>query len=116
MSLSEIYLLEFNLMFPGQDSFIKIRDILAICLASLRPLTLQQIYMYVSSMKEIYEEENSKSSKGRKPPTGSNNYNMSWDEFVANFELLNLWLLPVRADKTVMFFHSTVKDWYVKLI
>ena len=113
MALSEVYLLEFNLMFPSQESFLRIKDILAVCLASLKPLTSVQIFMYVTSLKEIYREGETKSSKNPKSKPLPNSHNMSWEEFVTHFDLLSSWLLPERADKTVMFFHSTVKDWYV---
>ena len=111
MSLSEVYLLEFNLMFPSQESFTRVKDILAVCLASLKPLTPQQIYMYVTALKEFHSNEIPNSSKGGRTKTSPTDHNMSWEEFSTNFELLSLWLLPERADKTIMFFHSTVKDW-----
>ena len=111
MSLSEVYLLEFNLMFPSQESFTRVKDILAVCLASLKPLNPQQIYMYITSLKEFHSNENSNSSKGGRATTSPPCHNMSWEEFLTNFELFSLWLLPERADKTIMFFHSTVKDW-----
>ena len=111
MSLSEVYLLEFNLMFPSQESFLRIKDILAVCLASLKPLTPAQIYSYVTSLKEIYNEEETKPAKSTKLNTVPSSQNMSWEEFLTHFDLLSSWLLPERADKTVMFFHSTVKDW-----
>ena len=111
MSLSEVYLLEFNLMFPSQDSFLRIKDILAVCLASLKPLNPVQIYMYVTSLKEMYNEDETKLTKNNKAKAIPNSHNMSWEEFSTHFDLLSSWLLPERADKTVMFFHSTAKDW-----
>ena len=112
MSLSEVYLLEFNLMFPSQESFTRVKDILAVCLASLKPLTPQQVYMYITALKEFNSSENSNSSKNsRATTTSSTGHSTSWEEFLTQFELLSLWLLPERADKTIMFFHSTVKDW-----
>ena len=111
MSLSEVYLLEFNLMFPSQESFLRIKDILAVCLASLKPLTPIQIYMFVASLKEIYNEDEVNSAKATKTKPVPSSHNMSWEEFSTHFDMLTSWLLPERADKTVMFFHSTVKDW-----
>jgi len=51
LSLSEIYLLEFNLRFPTQDSFSRVKDILSICVASLRPLSLEDVWNCVNSLK-----------------------------------------------------------------
>ena len=93
-------------MFPTQESFIKVKDILAICLASLRPLTLEQVFMCVNSLKEGNAEDEKSSMR-------VNHQSISWDEFLINFDIVSSWLLPGRADKTIMFFHSTVRDWYV---
>ena len=51
VSLSEIYLLEFNLMFPTTESFSKVKDILAVCLASLNPLTRREIFDCVNGLR-----------------------------------------------------------------
>ena len=94
LSLSEIYMLEFNLRFPTQDSFSKVKDLLSICIASLRPMTLQDVWNCVNALKS---DENSF---------------LSWDEFSDRYQLIS-WLLPRRADMTVMFFHSTARDWLI---
>ncbi len=94
LSLSEIYLLEFNLRFPTQDSFHKVKDILSVCIASLRPMSLQDIWNCVNALK------------------CDDNSALAWEEFSARYQLVS-WLLPKRADMTVMFFHSTVRDWLI---
>ena len=113
MSLSEIYLLEFNLMFPSQESFLRVKEVLAICLASLKPLTVNQIYEYTNSIKEAYPNNDNLRSSNANNSNGksSDNTTVTWQEFSTHFEMLSFWLLPERADKTVMFFHSTVRDW-----
>ena len=67
--------------------------------------------MFVASLKEIYNEDEVDSAKATKPKPIPSSHNMSWEEFSTHFDMLTSWLLPERADKTVMFFHSTVKDW-----
>ena len=118
LSLSEIYLLEFNLMFPTLESFTKVKDILAICLATLKPLTLEQIFMCVKSLKESNADDLIKLdtnpdyvSAVTKVSMKTSHQFISWDEFLNNFDMISSWLLPERADKTIMFFHSTVRDW-----
>ena len=51
VSLSEIYLLEFNLTFPTGESFAKVKDVLAVCLASLVPLTKREVYECVNGLR-----------------------------------------------------------------
>ena len=42
-NLFEIYQLAFNLKFGSNDSFVQVSEILSICLASLAPLSLNQV-------------------------------------------------------------------------
>ena len=94
VSLSEIFLLEFNLRFPTQESFSKVRDLLSIGIATLRPMTLQDIWNTVNALRS------------------DDNSALSWEEFSSRYTLIS-WLLPKRADMTVMFFHSTARDWLI---
>lgn len=50
-SLSEIFLLEFNLKFPSLKAFEKVQDILSTALASLVPLTPPEIFHCVNSLR-----------------------------------------------------------------
>ncbi|XP_059092196.1 protein TANC2-like isoform X3 [Tigriopus californicus] len=93
LSLSEIFLLEFNLKFSSLRSFEKVQDILATALASLVPLTPQDLYNSVNAL-------HCSSS-------------IQWGEFLMRFSSLATFLLR-RADDTVMFFHPTFKDWLIK--
>ena len=92
LSLSEIFLLEFNLRFPTQESFLKVKDVLSVCVATLRPMTLQDIWNTTNALR---------SDQGS---------SLSWEEFSARYQLVS-WLLPKRADMTCIFFHSTARDW-----
>lgn len=55
LSLSEIYLLEFNLRFPTLESFARVKEILAIVVASLRPMTLEDIWNCVNALTKSNE-------------------------------------------------------------
>lgn len=44
MSLAEVYLLQLNMRFPTQSSFERVLPLLNITVASLHPLTEQQVH------------------------------------------------------------------------
>ncbi|XP_046809303.1 protein TANC2 isoform X3 [Lucilia cuprina] len=93
VSLAQIFLLHFNLRFPTSCSFEKASPILNVCLAALYPLTLNEIYYTICSMKtdEV----------------------MPWDEFLQRFKLLDGFLIK-RIDNTYMFFHSSFREWLIR--
>ncbi|KAM7355053.1 zinc-RING finger and ankyrin repeat domain-containing protein rolling pebbles isoform 2-T2 [Cochliomyia hominivorax] len=93
VSLAQIFLLHFNLRFPTSCSFEKAAPILNVCLAALYPLTLNEIYYTICSMKtdEV----------------------MPWDEFLQRFKLLDGFLIK-RIDNTYMFFHSSFREWLIR--
>lgn len=93
LSLSEVYLLAFNIQFPTLESFGRAKDILSICVASLRPLTSKQIFDCANALKTSDDI-------------------LTWQDFSDRFSDLS-WLLSVRGDGTVMFFHSSVRDWLI---
>ena len=50
LTLSEIFMLEFNLKFPSSRAFDKVRDILSTALASLTPLTPVELFNSVNAL------------------------------------------------------------------
>ena len=50
VSLSEVFQLECNLKFSSVQAFSKVKDILSVCLASLTPLSVPQIYAAVNAL------------------------------------------------------------------
>ena len=50
MSLSELFLLEFNLKFASTRSFEKVQDILETALASLVPLTPSELFSSINAL------------------------------------------------------------------
>ncbi|XP_060525151.1 protein TANC2 isoform X2 [Cylas formicarius] len=93
VTLSQIYLLHFNLRFPTIRSFEKVTQILSICLAALYPLTLLEIYYSVNAL-------------------FVNNF-LSWKDFLQRFKLLSGFLVK-RLDNTYMFFHPSFREWLIR--
>ena len=92
-SLSEVFLLEFNLKFSTIQSFRKVSDILSVCLATLQPLTMPDIYNAVSA---LYVSSS-----------------FTWNEFLLLFKTLTGYLV-VRRDDSVMFFHPLFREWLIR--
>ena len=92
-SLSEVFLLEFNLKFPSLQSFRKVSDILSVVLATLQPLTLAEIYQSVSAL-----------CVGAGP---------SWPQFCDSFRSLEDYLVT-RRDESIMFFHPLFREWLIR--
>ena len=93
INLSEIFLLQFNLKFPTIRSFEKASPILNICLASLYPLTGE----------EIYEALNS----------GFMYRFIEWDDFMQRMSTLS-GFLNLRQDGTYMYFHPAFREWLIR--
>ncbi|XP_044740746.1 protein TANC2 isoform X2 [Chrysoperla carnea] len=93
VTLSEIFLLHFNLRFPTVRSFDKVVHILSVCLAALYPLTLLEIYYSVNSLLV-------------------DNF-LPYDEFLQRFKQLSGFLVK-RLDNTYMFFHPSFREWLIR--
>jgi len=92
-NLSEVFLLEFNLRFPTSQSFASISNILCICLATTRPLTLEELYLTVNAL-------NVSSF-------------ITWNEFLSLYRPLVRYLVK-RKDDTLMFYHPLFREWLVR--
>ncbi|XP_071101400.1 protein TANC1-like isoform X2 [Haliotis cracherodii] len=93
VNVSEIFLLHFNLKFPSVRSFEKISSILGVCLASLYPLTMEEIYLTVNS--------------------GYIQRFVAWPEFQSRMEVLS-GFLHRRSDSRLMFFHPAFREWLIR--
>ncbi|XP_019768638.2 protein TANC2 isoform X2 [Dendroctonus ponderosae] len=93
VTLSQIYLLHFNLRFPTIRSFEKVAPILSVCLAGLYPLTLLEIFYSVNALLR-------------------DNF-IPWKEFLQRFKLLSGFLVK-RLDNTYMFFHPSFREWLMR--
>jgi hypothetical protein len=92
-SLAEIFLLQFNLKFPTIRSFEKVTSILNVCLATLYPLTVEEIYETVNSA-FVHKF-------------------ISWEEFSARMETLSAFLVR-KQDSTYMFHHPAFREWLIR--
>jgi hypothetical protein len=95
LTVSEIFMLEFNLKFPSSKSFEKIHDILSTALSSLTPLTSVELFHSVNALISEPAEQ------------------LQWGEFLMRFSALAGFLVR-RADDTLMFFHPMFREWLIR--
>uniref|UniRef100_A0AAX7TV94 Tetratricopeptide repeat, ankyrin repeat and coiled-coil containing 2a n=1 Tax=Astatotilapia calliptera TaxID=8154 RepID=A0AAX7TV94_ASTCA len=91
VSLAEVYLLQLNMRFPTQSSFQRVLPLLNVTVASLHPLTDQQ----------LFEVVNAGTLAG-----GS----LEWAEFSQRLEQLSSFLLR-RSDGSRMLNHTSFREW-----
>jgi ankyrin repeat protein len=89
-TLSEIFQLELNLIFPSSNSFSNARLFLSICLATLRPMSLRDIYHCV-----LQQEEEA----------------ISWEAFIQTYYTESVRRFMPQNGDTVTFFHGCFRDW-----
>ncbi|TRZ02768.1 hypothetical protein DNTS_017677 [Danionella cerebrum] len=92
VNLAEVYLLQCNMRFPTQSSFERALPLLNVALASLHPLTDEQIYQAINS--------------------GSVRGTLDWDDFQQRMENLSVFLVK-RRDGTRMFVHPSFREWLI---
>ncbi|KAM4627060.1 protein TANC1 [Discoglossus pictus] len=92
VSLSELYLLQCNMKFMTNSAFEKALPILNLALASLHPMTDEQIFQAINAG-YVYGEQN-------------------WKDFQQRMDLLSCFLIK-RRDKTRMFCHPSFREWLV---
>ncbi|XP_060633367.2 protein TANC1 isoform X3 [Anolis sagrei] len=92
VSLSELYLLQCNMKFMTNSSFERALPVLNVALASLHPMTDDQIFQAINAG-QIYGEQ-------------------QWEEFQQRMECLSGFLIK-RRDKTRMFCHPSFREWLV---
>lgn len=88
-TISEVFLLKLNLIFPTQSSFSIAREIFSVCLATLKPLTLRIIFNCISSLQV--------------------DSTLNWDDFFQAYSQISEFL-PLNTDQTVTFFHNSFRD------
>uniref|UniRef100_W5L4X1 Tetratricopeptide repeat, ankyrin repeat and coiled-coil containing 2 n=1 Tax=Astyanax mexicanus TaxID=7994 RepID=W5L4X1_ASTMX len=92
VSLAEVYLLQCNMRFPTQSSFERALPLLNVALASLHPLTDEQIYQAINA--------------------GSLRGTLDWDDYQQRLENLSVFLVK-RRDGTRMFVHPSFREWLI---
>ncbi|KAM9306007.1 protein TANC1 [Gastrophryne carolinensis] len=92
VSVSELYLLQCNMKFMTNSAFDKALPILNLALASLHPMTDEQIFQAINAG-SVCPEHN-------------------WKDFQQRMDLLSSFLIK-RRDKTRMFCHPSFREWLV---
>lgn len=92
VSLSELYLLLCNMKFMTQSAFDRALPILNVALASLHPMTDEQIFQAINAG-HIHGEQ-------------------GWEDFQQRMDALSCFLIK-RRDKTRMFCHPSFREWLV---
>uniref|UniRef100_A0A8C5AYV4 Tetratricopeptide repeat, ankyrin repeat and coiled-coil containing 1 n=1 Tax=Gadus morhua TaxID=8049 RepID=A0A8C5AYV4_GADMO len=92
VSLAELYQLQCNMKFMTNSAFERSLPVLNVALASLHPMTDEQLFHAV----------NGGSVRGELP----------WEDFQQRMELLACFLIK-RRDKTRMFCHPSFREWLV---
>ncbi|XP_068264377.1 protein TANC1 isoform X1 [Nyctibius grandis] len=92
VSLSELYLLQCNMKFMTNSAFERALPILNVALASLHPMTDDQIFQAINAGQVIGEQQ--------------------WEDFSQRMEALSCFLIK-RRDKTRMFCHPSFREWLV---
>lgn len=99
VTLSEVFQLSFNLRFPTARAFERVQPILSVCLASLNPMSLLEMYHSVNALVVL--------------PAGPSAAPLTWEEFLQRVGLLK-GLLVRRSDDTHMIFHPSLREWLVR--
>ncbi|XP_006880882.1 PREDICTED: protein TANC1 [Elephantulus edwardii] len=92
VSLSELYLLQCNMKFMTQSAFERALPILNVALASLHPMTDEQIFQAINA--------------------GHVQGEQGWDDFQQRMDALSCFLIK-RRDRTRMFCHPSFREWLV---
>ncbi|XP_009637315.2 protein TANC1 isoform X2 [Egretta garzetta] len=92
VSLSELYLLQCNMKFMTNSAFERALPILNVALASLHPMTDEQIFQAINAGQITGEQQ--------------------WEDFSQRMEALSCFLIK-RRDKTRMFCHPSFREWLV---
>uniref|UniRef100_UPI003AABC292 protein TANC1 isoform X2 n=1 Tax=Centroberyx gerrardi TaxID=166262 RepID=UPI003AABC292 len=92
VSLAELYQLQCNMKFMTNSAFERSLPILNVALASLHPMTDEQLFQAINA--------------------GSVQGELQWEDFQQRMELLSCFLIK-RRDKTRMFCHPSFREWLV---
>uniref|UniRef100_A0A8D3AJT3 Tetratricopeptide repeat, ankyrin repeat and coiled-coil containing 1 n=1 Tax=Scophthalmus maximus TaxID=52904 RepID=A0A8D3AJT3_SCOMX len=92
VSLAELYQLQCNMKFMTNSAFERSLPILNVALASLHPMTDEQLFQAI----------NAPFVRGE----------LQWEDFQQRMELLSCFLIK-RRDKTRMFCHPSFREWLV---
>ncbi|KAG9343819.1 hypothetical protein JZ751_013200, partial [Albula glossodonta] len=92
VNLAEVYLLQCNMRFPTQSSFERALPLLNVAVASLHPLTDEQIYQAINA--------------------GAVEGTLDSEDFQQRLDNLSVFLVK-RRDGTRMFVHPSFREWLI---
>ncbi|XP_066521071.1 protein TANC1 isoform X2 [Hoplias malabaricus] len=92
VSLCELYQLQCNMKFPSTAAFERVLPVLNVALASLHPLTDEQLFRALNA--------------------GNLRGVLEWSDFQQRMEALSSFLIA-RRDRTRMFCHPSFREWLV---
>uniref|UniRef100_A0A4W3I013 Tetratricopeptide repeat, ankyrin repeat and coiled-coil containing 2 n=1 Tax=Callorhinchus milii TaxID=7868 RepID=A0A4W3I013_CALMI len=92
VSLAEVYLLQCNMKFPTQSSFERVLPLLNVAVASLHPMTDEQLYQAINA--------------------GNIEGSLEWEDFQQRMDNLSMFLIK-RRDMTRMFVHPSFREWLI---
>ncbi|XP_043911147.1 protein TANC2 [Protopterus annectens] len=92
VSLAEVYLLQCNMKFPTQSSFERVVPLFNVAVASLHPLTDEQIFQAINA--------------------GNIESVLEWEDFQQRMENVSMFLIK-RRDMTRMFVHPSFREWLI---
>ncbi|XP_066542268.1 protein TANC1 isoform X2 [Hoplias malabaricus] len=92
VSLSELYLLQCNMKFMSNSAFERAMPILNVALASLHPMTDEQLFQALNAGSILGE--------------------LQWDDFQQRIDMISSFLIK-RRDKSRMFCHPSFREWLV---
>ena len=114
MNLSEVFLLMTNLRFPTVRSFERMLPVLNVCLASLYPLTGEQLYDVVSAgtvpLHQQHQQATFSSSSSSSSSLGNTG---TKEEFTQRLLPLCPSLLFCRQDGKYVFTHNALREWFI---
>lgn len=95
VSLSEVYLLNFNLRFTTTRSYERVQSILQVCMAALSPLRPHELYHSINAG-FLYEP-------------------ITWSDFLQRLGILtSAQFLIQRNDDTLMLAHPSLREWLLR--
>ena len=100
----------FFFRFPTSQSFQIVSSILSVCLASLQPLTLSQIYLAVLAT-WLSDQQPQPAAAGS---SSQESKAITWEQFLSTYNTHLSDFLVKRRDDSICFFHPLFREWLVR--
>ena len=100
--------------FPTSQSFQTVSSILSVCLATLQPLTLSQIYQAVLSTWLSDQPQPPPLTAATTPTSADVSTAITWQQFLTTYEHHLSDFLVTRRDDSICFFHPLFREWLIR--